>query len=280
MVRTWKNSSETHDSDGSQALVMIRSSVVAVAICGRLLLFSFLFLSWICILFFFFSSRRRHTRLTCDWSSDVCSSDLDKLPKYDPVFIGERPTGLGTVGQMIGENAPMLGKAALGYTLGSTLVAAGPETAGACLAGLPALSAFAFNTPDMVNQGVMNEEIRRFQILKHQKPNITDDDAWIQAQKGDIPAMVGAVINNAIMTYEGTPNLEKGLSNTTKGVVANAIDKVVNPSLKIATAAAGTTAALQEEGILQGIKTNQQDIFNHSLESFKQYGTQAFLLTG
>src|SRR6202041_4195505 len=24
---------------------------------------------------FFFSSRRRHTRLTCDWSSDVCSSD-------------------------------------------------------------------------------------------------------------------------------------------------------------------------------------------------------------
>src|SRR5690242_21253544 len=25
---------------------------------------------------FFFSSRRRHTRLTCGWSSDVCSSDL------------------------------------------------------------------------------------------------------------------------------------------------------------------------------------------------------------
>src|SRR5690242_14938403 len=29
--------------------------------------------------FFFFSSRRRHTRLTCDWSSDVCSSDLDNV---------------------------------------------------------------------------------------------------------------------------------------------------------------------------------------------------------
>ena len=26
--------------------------------------------------FFFFSSRRRHTGLRCDWSSDVCSSDL------------------------------------------------------------------------------------------------------------------------------------------------------------------------------------------------------------
>src|SRR5438876_1638995 len=28
------------------------------------------------VLFFFFSSRRRHTRWTGDWSSDVCSSDL------------------------------------------------------------------------------------------------------------------------------------------------------------------------------------------------------------
>src|SRR6266542_4801194 len=27
--------------------------------------------------FFFFSSRRRHTRCYRDWSSDVCSSDLD-----------------------------------------------------------------------------------------------------------------------------------------------------------------------------------------------------------
>src|SRR2546430_23467 len=28
--------------------------------------------------YFFFSSRRRHTRFDCDWSSDVCSSDLPK----------------------------------------------------------------------------------------------------------------------------------------------------------------------------------------------------------
>src|SRR6478736_6831998 len=27
--------------------------------------------------FFFFSSRRRHTIFDCDWSSDVCSSDLE-----------------------------------------------------------------------------------------------------------------------------------------------------------------------------------------------------------
>src|SRR2546430_11972788 len=34
---------------------------------------------WMRQLFFFFSSRRRHTRFDCDWSSDVCSSDLFRL---------------------------------------------------------------------------------------------------------------------------------------------------------------------------------------------------------
>src|SRR5260370_12099335 len=36
-----------------------------------------------CVLvFFFFSSRRRHTRFKCDWSSDVCSSDLwSRIPQ-------------------------------------------------------------------------------------------------------------------------------------------------------------------------------------------------------
>src|SRR5256885_11880337 len=32
--------------------------------------------------FFFFSSRRRHTILQGDWSSDVCSSDLQPLPPF------------------------------------------------------------------------------------------------------------------------------------------------------------------------------------------------------
>src|SRR2546429_330793 len=31
------------------------------------------------VVFFFFSSRRRHTRCSRDWSSDVCSSDLEAL---------------------------------------------------------------------------------------------------------------------------------------------------------------------------------------------------------
>src|SRR5690606_40607786 len=34
--------------------------------------------------FFFFSSRRRHTRFSRDWSSDVCSSDLERPARSDP----------------------------------------------------------------------------------------------------------------------------------------------------------------------------------------------------
>src|SRR5439155_2682194 len=38
--------------------------------------------------FFFFSSRRRHTRWPRDWSSDVCSSDLEELLRRTPSRLG------------------------------------------------------------------------------------------------------------------------------------------------------------------------------------------------
>src|SRR5215467_4801701 len=66
--------------------------------------------------FFFFSSRRRHTRLQGDWSSDVCSSDLDLV---GPALLGpvhrhrasarhaRRLTGLFTEsGQITCQNRP------------------------------------------------------------------------------------------------------------------------------------------------------------------------------
>src|ERR1041385_231145 len=49
---------------------------------------------------FFFSSRRRHTRCSRDWSSDVCSSDLvivptDELPPAPPDGISSSNPGRG-----------------------------------------------------------------------------------------------------------------------------------------------------------------------------------------
>src|SRR5256712_5185996 len=48
--------------------------------------------------FFFFSSRRRHTRSDRDWSSDVCSSDL--------LIEGERIKELGPAGAVAGHTPP------------------------------------------------------------------------------------------------------------------------------------------------------------------------------
>mgnify|MGYP006979351594 CR=1 FL=1 len=56
---------------------------------------------------FFFSSRRRHTRLVRDWSSDVCSSDL-----YRKTYLVQRKTrnrlGYGLRGGWKGEEGGSL----------------------------------------------------------------------------------------------------------------------------------------------------------------------------
>src|SRR5260221_13648007 len=60
--------------------------------CRRRVCFSF---------FFFFSSRRRHTRSLCDWSSDVCSSDLlGYLPRIPVTHTSESERGQIYIGHV------------------------------------------------------------------------------------------------------------------------------------------------------------------------------------
>src|SRR6266571_6381419 len=54
---------------------------------------------------FFFSSRRRHTRLTCDWSSDVCSSDLAAFARVTFVCNPDEEVGSPFSGPLIREIA-------------------------------------------------------------------------------------------------------------------------------------------------------------------------------
>src|SRR5690554_7376630 len=54
------------------------------------------------LFFFFFSSRRRHTRCGRDWSSDVCSSDLDNSPRYARAATTWARTPTDSVGSTMG----------------------------------------------------------------------------------------------------------------------------------------------------------------------------------
>src|SRR3712207_9319164 len=79
-------------------------------------------------MFFFFSSRRRHTRYWRDWSSDVCSSDLvleRALPDafeqgFGLVALGQEPARVGTgdlvdvYGGVYGAGEPFGGHEGLG----------------------------------------------------------------------------------------------------------------------------------------------------------------------
>src|SRR5256885_13112011 len=63
---------------------------------------------YVMCVFFFFSSRRRHTRLQGDWSSDVCSSDLfeprdeaDAEPDAPAIFIGNGSGYAGLRGHLL-----------------------------------------------------------------------------------------------------------------------------------------------------------------------------------
>src|SRR5690348_17904787 len=75
----------------------------------------------VALYFFFFSSRRRHTRWTGDWSSDVCSSDLQLVQELLP-HTG-KAVRLGLTG------APGAGKSTLIDALGSMLTRQGHKVA-------------------------------------------------------------------------------------------------------------------------------------------------------
>src|SRR2546429_2024015 len=79
------------------------------------------------VLVFFFSSRRRHTRCSRDWSSDVCSSDLIVVPRSD-VRVADWPVDGDPVFQ-VGfeiEIAPAVALPSPGDGLAADLAAANP----------------------------------------------------------------------------------------------------------------------------------------------------------
>src|SRR2546422_11578770 len=76
---------------------------------------------------FFFSSRRRHTRCSRDWSSDVCSSDLVKFPAglgYEAAGIVDA-VGKGVTGFAAGDEVNLVPSFSMNqyFTYGEVILA-------------------------------------------------------------------------------------------------------------------------------------------------------------
>src|SRR2546430_12877731 len=89
---------------------------------------------------FFFSSRRRHTRFDCDWSSDVCSSDLgliaEQASEMDPK---KREVVLHRIQQLIHEKSMIAPIWELAFINGH-----GPRVAES---GLTLITSHAYSSP-------------------------------------------------------------------------------------------------------------------------------------
>src|SRR5256885_3936446 len=91
----------------------------------------------LCRVLFFFSSRRRHTRLQGDWSSDVCSSDLRATVAIGLLQATSLPfiVTATQIGTTLGKISPVTGAALVCAGLLSVLIF--PVTALGLLRGTP-----------------------------------------------------------------------------------------------------------------------------------------------
>ncbi len=192
--------------------------------------------------------------------------EIEQAAKRSDEYLGERASNAGSIGQLAGENAPFLGKAAIGAGVGSAIVATSPFTGGVSLAGLPAATGFLFTANDSKNQGIQSEVTRRFYQLKHDNPNANDIDLMKEAEKGTLSGgLAGIATNAALMSGVETP-----LSNMAKGVVGKSIAKAVGNTVYAAGATAGIEGAKMAEGNLEGIKATPTEIAKHMGKTFSE----------
>lgn len=178
-------------------------------------------------------------------------------------YVGERPTLLGSTGHLVGSSAPFLGKAIIAGAVGGPI-------------GLPKLFAFVATAPEMVNQGAQQEIMRRYEILKREHPERPDVENMKEAGSGDLIGRIGGIAEDAALMGTG---MKTPIMAESKSLIGQTVNKIVNSGVHLGAVSAGITAAEQEIGNLQGVKTSQADIFKNSLESFKEGATTGAALT-
>ena len=138
-------------------------------------------------LFFFFSSRRRHTRYIGDWSSDVCSSDLKNLEANRQEIINpfenmsNEYANIGVATQAA-EFQAQEADIALSNTL-DTLMASGAGAGGATALAQAALKSKMGISASIEQQEANNAKIRAQGAMEVQKMKATGEQwKWSQQE--------------------------------------------------------------------------------------------------
>ncbi len=200
--------------------------------------------------------------------------EAEQAKQSESEYLGERGSAVGSLGKIVGENAPFLIKAGEGAALAAGLIAAAPETLGASLAGLPAATAFIFTAEDSKNQGIMAEVSRRYYALKNEYPNADEVTLMQQAEQGALAGgLTGILTNAALMTSAKTP-----LSLSSKNVVGKAVTKAIGTTVYGSAATAGLEGLKVAEGALEGIKTTPTEIAKEMGTVFSETATTLGIL--
>lgn len=194
-------------------------------------------------------------------------------------YVDERASGLSGLTHMGGGAVPFVGRMVAGGIIGAAAVAAAPESLGASIAGLPTALGFIFTANDMKNHGVMDETLRRFEILRNEHPEANQEDLMREAKESaSVAGAIAGIAENTLFSGIGGKVLKTPLSSETK----NVLKKVAKGTFKSATdfgkISAGIDVGKNIEGNLEGYKTSPEQVVESGIDKFIEGATTGAML--
>jgi hypothetical protein len=167
-------------------------------------------------------------------------------------YIGVKPTQAGSVGALIGDIAPTMGRYAAGAAVGGALSTLAPETGGLSTLALKPVMSFALNEGADANISGMNGTLQRFYALRQKNPQGDQVEQMKEARNGEDVDRMAGVATAGLFSMVG--NGELGSS-----VTGNILKKIASVPVKDAeTTAASGISKLASNAINSGLSLGEK----------------------
>ena len=200
--------------------------------------------------------------------------DKSKTNIGEEGYIGKTPSKLGAYGEFLGGATPMMAKTIAGTTVGAGLAAAAPETGGLSLEGLPAVMAWAFNAQDMASQGAQKEILRRYDMIKTSKPNVSDIDAMKEASSGQTLGEIAGLAENTAFMMPAA----RAIAPEAKSVLRSGVENTLKSAIHTGGIVSGIEAGKKVVAGAEGYGETPQQILGNGAADFAENATVGGLL--